>query len=151
MAKQWFWAERDSSRDLCQTPPVRELFKPAEFGSRFSSGSRTQSSSEGRTKLNIPFFVSCWISALAEFVGCWLSSGLAPTKLSSFVAALLLAASSGEEFSSNWRFGLFCGGEFLVSSNFSVAISAPFLYSMISQDRIVLRGYLLLGSATMGN
>ena len=107
------WAECDSSRDLWQTPPVRELFKPAEFGSRFSSGSRTQSSSEGRTKLNIPFFVSCWISALEEFVGCWFSSGLAPTKLSSFVAALLLAASSGEESSFNWRFGLNVVGSFL--------------------------------------
>ena len=51
----WTWAECDSSRDLCQTSPVRELFKSAEFGSRFSSGARTQSSSERRTKLNIPF------------------------------------------------------------------------------------------------
>ena len=52
-------AECDSSRDLCQTLPVRELFKRAEFGSRLSSGVRTQSSSEGRTKLNIPFLGGC--------------------------------------------------------------------------------------------
>ena len=42
--------------------PVRELFKPAEFGSRYSSGTRAQSSPEGiklnrvRIKLNIPFY-----------------------------------------------------------------------------------------------
>ena len=49
-------AECHSSRDLRQTPLVRELFKPAEFGSRFSSGARLQSSSKGRIKLKIPFF-----------------------------------------------------------------------------------------------
>ena len=47
------WAECDSSRDLYQTPLVRELFKPAEFGSRFSSGVSLQSSSKRRIKLNI--------------------------------------------------------------------------------------------------
>ena len=56
------WAECDSSRDLCQTPVVRELFKPAEFGSIFSSGARLQSSSKGRIKLKIPFLSDCWVA-----------------------------------------------------------------------------------------
>ena len=77
------WAECDSSRDLCQTTPVCELFKPAEFGSRFSSEARTQSSSEWRKKLNIPFLDGCWLSASTEFVGCWLSKWFATIKLSS--------------------------------------------------------------------
>ena len=41
-----------SSRDLYQTPLFRELFKPAEFSSRFSSGAK-QSSSEGRVRIYI--------------------------------------------------------------------------------------------------
>ena len=53
----WF-----SSKDLCQTPLPRELFKSADFGSRFSSGLKSQSSSEGRIKLNIPFFDGCWFA-----------------------------------------------------------------------------------------
>ena len=44
---EWF-----CSRDLHQTPLVREIFKPAEFGSRFSSGAK-QSSYKGRSKLHI--------------------------------------------------------------------------------------------------
>ena len=56
------WAECDSSRDFCQTPLVRELFKPAEFGSRFSSGVRLQSSSKGRIRLKIPFLSDCWVA-----------------------------------------------------------------------------------------
>ena len=75
------WADCDSSRDLCQTPPVRELFKPAEFGSRFSSEDRTQSSSEGRIKLNIAD--GCWLSASSEYVACWLIKCSALIKLSS--------------------------------------------------------------------
>ena len=55
-------AECHSSRDLRQTPLVRELFKPAEFGSRFSSGARLQSSSKGRIKLKIPFFSDFWVT-----------------------------------------------------------------------------------------
>ena len=35
---EWF-----SSRDLCLTPLVCELFNPAEFGSRFSSGAKQSS------------------------------------------------------------------------------------------------------------
>ena len=53
------WAEWASSRDLFQTPPVRELAKPAQFGSRLSSGARMESSSEGRLKSNIPFLDGC--------------------------------------------------------------------------------------------
>ena len=45
-------AEGFSSRDLCQTPLVHELFKPAEFHSRFSSGAK-QPSSKGRSNLHI--------------------------------------------------------------------------------------------------
>ena len=56
------WAECNSSRDLCQAPLVRELFKPARFGSRFSSGARLQSSSKGRLKLKIPFHSDCWVA-----------------------------------------------------------------------------------------
>ena len=42
---EWF-----SSRDLCHAPLVHELFNPAEFGTKFSSGAK-QSSSDGMTKL----------------------------------------------------------------------------------------------------
>ena len=44
---------------------------------------------------------------------------------------------------------LSCGGELLLSSNFSVEMSTLSLCSM-SQDDIFLQGYLLPGSATMG-
>ena len=36
------WIAWCSSRDLCQTTPVCELFKPAKFGSRFFPGARSQ-------------------------------------------------------------------------------------------------------------
>ena len=127
------WAECDFSRDLCQTPPVRELFKPVEFGSRFSSGARAQSSSEGRTKWNVPFLDGYWLFASTEIVGCWLSNWFVPIKLSSVSAALMVVASSGNKFSSSWRFALFCGGELFVSSSFSDEMSALFFCSMVSQ------------------
>ena len=64
------WAEWNSSRDLCQTSPVRELFKPVEFGSRSSSGVELHSSSKGRKKLNIPSFSGCLVvTSLGFFVG----------------------------------------------------------------------------------
>ena len=45
---------------------------------------------------------------------------------------------------------LSCGGELLVSSNFSVEMSPLSLCSMMSQDDIFLQGYLIPGSAAMG-
>ena len=60
------WAEWFSSRDLCQTPLVREPIKPAEFGSRFSSGGN-QFSKEGSSKSYISNYPYRWLS-LAD---CW--------------------------------------------------------------------------------
>ena len=56
------WAECDSSRDLHQTSLVRKLVKSAEFGSRFFSEARLQSSSKGRIKLKISFLSDCWVA-----------------------------------------------------------------------------------------
>ena len=47
---------------------VRELFKPAEFGPRFSSGARAQSFSKGRIKVNIPLINGCWLVILSTLI-----------------------------------------------------------------------------------
>ena len=109
------WAERDSFRDLCQIRPVRELFKPAEFGPRFSSGDGIHSSSKGRKMLNIPFFNGCLISVSFELVDRFFTCS-DPLKWSSDLAVLMLVASSWDEFSSDCRFALSYGGEPLESS-----------------------------------
>ena len=88
------WAECDSSRDLCQALIVRELFKPAEFGSRFSTGAGLQSSSEERMRLDVPFFDGCWLAVLSELVDCWLIKCSVSIKWSSGVSALALVISS---------------------------------------------------------
>ena len=118
------WAEWASSRDLFQTPPVREFTKPAEFGSRFSSGARTESSSEGRIKSYTPFFNSCWLFVISIFVGCWLYVSLASFKFPAIVAASLLVASDDSGFSSGWRLAFLGGGEIFASSGCSDELSS---------------------------
>ena len=127
------WADCDSSRGLCQTPPVRELFKPAEFGSRFFWGARPRSSSEGRIKFHIPFLNGCWFAVLYKLVDCWLIKYSALTKWLSALAALMLVALSCCRFPSSLRFALFCGGEILPTSNCSVEMSTWFFCSMVLQ------------------
>ena len=76
----WTWAEWASSRDLFLTPPVREFAKLDEFGSGFSLEARAESSSEGRTKLNILLLDWFWFSPLTMFDGSWFCSTLAGFK-----------------------------------------------------------------------
>ena len=81
-----------------------ELFKPVEFGSRFSSGAGAQSFFDGGIGLSVPFLIDCWLSASSEFVGCWLITCSAPMKLSSVLAALMVLASSCCKVSSGFSF-----------------------------------------------
>ena len=120
-------AECHSSRDLRQTPLVRELFKPAEFGSRFSSGARLQSSSKGNTKLSILFLTGCWLAVSSELFDCWLSECSAPIKSPTVAAVLILVALGCCRISFGWRFALFCGGCYII--DFIVHVSSYFLQS----------------------
>ena len=106
------WAEWDSSRDLCQTPPARELFNTAEFGSKISSGVELHSSSERRKKLNILSFNGCLVVISLELVVCWFKCSV-PVKWTSGLVELLLVTSSGCRFPTKCCFALFCGGESL--------------------------------------
>ena len=114
---------------------VRELFEPDEFGSRFSSGARAQSSSEGiklnrvRIKLNIPLHRLLLIASFTTDNSC-----SAPVKLLSDGSALKLVVSTCCELSPGWRFALFCGGELLESSICSVEMSSFVLSSMMLQE-----------------
>ena len=150
MAKQWFSLNLSRMRLLQRLVPVRELFKPAEFGSRFSSGARAQSSSEGlklngvRIKLNVNHTI--WI-----FNG-WVAKRSARFKSLSDGSALKLVVSTCCELSPGWRFALFCGGELLESSICSVEMSSFVHCSMMLQEvEKVLQSYLLPGSAAMRN
>ena len=53
----------------------------------------------------------------------------------------MVVASSCCEFSSGWRFALFCGGELLVSSNFSVEISmmVPWCLKLIEFCKVICK------------
>ena len=158
MVKQWFFLNLSRMRLLQGLVPVRKLFKPAEFGSRFSSGARAQSSSEGiklnrvRMKLNIPIY--CWL--LSNYIiwiyDSWYNSCSAPLILLPDGSALKLVVSTCCELSPGWRFALFYGGELLKSSICSVEMS-PFVHCsmMLQEVEKVLQSYLLPGSAAMRN
>ena len=120
------WAAWLSSRDLWQTPPVRELFKPAEFGSRFLSGAKAQSSWEGWIKLNISLFDGCWVAVSSEFIGCWFNICSDPFKISSWVSGLLLVVEGCWMLSSEWCFALLDGRELLEASSILVVFSVIF-------------------------
>ena len=90
MAKQWFPLNLSRMRLIQRLVPVYELFKPVEFGWGFSSGARTQSSSEGRIKLNIPFLDGCWLIISSEMCDGWFSAWSAAAKFSSDRSALKL-------------------------------------------------------------
>ena len=85
-----------------------------------------------------------WVLIICRIWFSWLLVGYncsAPIKLSSVFAALMLAASSCCEFSSGWHFALFCGGELLVSSNFSVEISmmVPWCLKLIEFCKVICK------------
>ena len=90
--------------DFVQSLEGEALFKPVEFGSRFSPGAGAQSFFDGRIGLSVPFLIDCWLSASSEFVGCWLITCSAPMKLSSVLAASMLLASSCCKLSSGFTF-----------------------------------------------
>ena len=132
---------------------VLELFKPAEFGSRFSSRARAQSSSEGiklnrvRIKLNIPLHRLLLIASFTTDNSC-----SAPVKLLSDGSALKLVVSTCCELSPGWRFALFYGEELLRSSICSVHMLSFVHCSMMLQEvEKVLQSCLLPGSAAMRN
>ena len=153
MAKQWFSFNLSRMRLLQRLVLFRELFKPVEFGSRFFSGARTQSSSEGRLKLNILFLDGCWLIISSEWFDGWFTTYSAPAKWSSSDwSALKLVVSTCCELSPGWRFALFCGGELLKSSICSVEMSSFVLCSVMLQEvEKVLQSYLLPGSAAVRN
>ena len=153
MAKQWFSFNLSRMRLLQRLVLFRELFKPVEFGSRFFSGARTQSSSEGRLKLNILFLDGCWLIISSEWFDGWFTTYSAPAKWSSSDgSALKLVVSTCCELSPGWRFALFYGGELLKSSICSVEMS-PFVHCsmMLQEVEKVLQSYLLPGSAATRN
>ena len=158
MAKQWFSLNLSGIRLLQRLVPVRELFKLAEFGSRFSSGARTQSSSKGiklnrvRIKLNIPFYRWLLINHIIWIFDGWFFRYSAPAKSLSDGSALKLVVLTCCELSPDWRFALFCGGELLESAICSVEMSSLVHCSMMLQEvEKVLQSYLLPGSAAMRN
>ena len=108
------WAARLFPRDLCQSPLVRKLFKPAVFGSRFSCGVRAQSSSEARIKFSISWMSCSWVAIYVKVVTCYNIIYFPPNKSSSGLAASLLVVRSCWSLWSGWRFALFCGGECLI-------------------------------------
>ena len=158
MAKQWFSLNLSRMRLLQRLVPVRELFKPAEFDSRFSSGARAQSFSKGiklnrvRMKLNIPLYRWLLINQIIRTFDGWFTRCSAPPKLLSDGSALKLVLSNCCELSPGWRFTLFGGGELLESSICSVEMSSFVHCSMMLQEvEKVLQSYLLPGSAAMRN
>ena len=154
MAKQWFFLNLGRMRLHQRLVPVCKLIKPAEFGSRFSSWARAQSSFEGiklnrvRMKLNIlSYYLNLWWH-------CWFTRRSAPVKLLSDGSALQLVVSTCCELSPGWCFALFCGGDLIESSTCSVEMSAFVPCSMMLQEvekQKVLQSYLLPGSAAMRN
>ena len=137
--RRWF-----SSRDLCKTPLVRELFKPVEFGSRFSSGFKAQSSSEERIiNLKIPSFSGCYFTKSSALVECWLGECYVPIKWSSIKTILLLVVSSFWWLSS-WEipsfpcFAFFGGGELFESLDSCVKFPTVSFCSMMLSMRKVL-------------
>ena len=158
MAKQWFSLNLSRMWLLQRLAPVHELFKPAEFGSIFSAGARTQSSSEGiklnrvRIKLNIPFDRWLLINHIIWIFDGWFTTCSAPVRWLSDGFALKFVVSTCCELSPGWRFALFCGGELLESSICSVEMSSFVHCSMMLQEvKKVLQSYLLPGSAAMRN
>ena len=158
MAKQWFFLNLSRMRLLQKLVPVRELFKPAEVGLRFSSGATARSSSEGiklhraRIKLDIPFYQWLLISHIIWIFHGWLFRCSAPVKLLSDGSALKLVVSTCCELSPGWRFALFCRGELLEFSICSVEMLSFVHCSMMLQEvEKVLQSYLLPGSAAMRN
>ena len=156
--KQWFFLNLSRMRLIQSLVPVRELFKPAEFGSRFSSGARAQCSPEGinfnrvRIKLNIPMKWWMLINLIIWVFEGWYTRCSAPLKSLSDGSALKLVVSTCCELSPGWRFALFCGGELLESSICSVEMSSFVHCSMMLQEvEKVLQSYLLPGSAAMRN
>ena len=125
------WAEWFSSRDLFQTPLVRKLFKPVEFRSRFSSGFKAQSSSEGRIKLK---------SVLVER---YLGECYVPNKWPSIKTVSLLVVSSFWWLSS-WGirsfpcFAFFDGVEMLESLDSCVKFPTVSFCSMMLSMRKIL-------------
>ena len=124
--KQWFFLNLSRMRLIQRLVQVRELFKPAEFGSRFPSGASAQSSSEGikmnriRIKLNIPIKWWLLINLMIWYLEGWYAGRSAPIKSLSDGSALKLVVWTCCELSPGWRFALFCGGELLESSICSV-------------------------------
>ena len=152
MTKQWFSLNLSWMRLLQGSVPVHELFKPTEFGSRFSSGPRTQSSFEGIIKLNIPFLDGCCLIISSNLFEDWFNTCSTPRKWSSDGSGLKLVVSTCCEISPGWRFALFCGGELLESSICSVEMLSFVHCSMMLQEvEKVLQSYLLPGSAAMRN
>ena len=134
MVKQWLPLNLSRMRLLQRLVPVHELFKPVEFGPRFSPGARAQSSSEGRIKLNIPYRDGCWIIMLFERFDSWFATCSAPAKYLSDGSALKLVVSTCCKWSPGGRFALFCGGGLLKSSICSVEISSLVYCSMMFQE-----------------
>ena len=140
MANQWFFLNLSRMRLLQRLVPDRELFKPAEFGSKFSSGARAQSSSEAiklnrvRIKLIIPIYWWLLINHIICVCHSWSFTCSAPFKLLSDGSALKLVVSTCCELSPGWRFALFCGGELLESSICSVEMSSFVHCSMMLQE-----------------
>ena len=109
------WAVWCSSRDLYQTPPVCQLFKPTEFGSRFSYGAKSQSSSERRIKLYIctPFSDGCWFTTSFVWDGCWFDDCSNPFKRTPVLNEALLVVIENWWLSSGvieLHFAFFYGG-----------------------------------------
>ena len=125
------WAEWFSSRDLCQTPLVREPIKPAEFGSRFSSGGN-QFSKEGSSKSYISNYPYRWLS-LADCWRLYFDDGSCLLIKTSVFNDILLVVIKCCRFSSEgvkWRFLFFFdAGDLLDSSKllFCTVISALLL------------------------
>ena len=132
MVKQWFFLNLSRMRLLRRLVPVHELFKPAEFGSRFCSGARTQS--EGTIKLDIPFLDRWWLILSSKLFDDWFTTCSTPGKSSPDGSALKLVISICCELSPGWRFALFCGGELLESSICSVEMSSFVHCSMMLQE-----------------
>ena len=64
---EWF-----SSRDLCLTPLVYELFNPAEFGSRFSSGAKKSSFASTNNVIHYPIYQELLICDRYPLLSKWL-------------------------------------------------------------------------------
>ena len=101
---EWF-----SSRDVCLFPLVRELFNPAEFGSRFSSGAKR--SSFASTKNDNYFVIYQWLLICDRHL--LYKSGSCLFKITSVSNDILLVVVKSWSLSSEvveWRFLFFDAG-----------------------------------------